>query len=112
MANPAMAGVRVSLVSRSSVELAPFRDFGSCSLVGPSVTRLSLSNSSIPGSVESATTPGNRGPNPLMQIIPGNLCNDLKSRNRAGDFDPSGEEPANRECVEGSERAPADRLEN
>jgi hypothetical protein len=64
------------------------------------------------GSTHPAASPGNCCPNPFVEIVPRDLGHDLKSRDRARDFDASGKEPADRKCVEGSKGTPADGLEN
>jgi hypothetical protein len=53
-----------------------------------------------------------RCPDPLVQIIPGNLGHDLETGNRPCDFDPARHEPADRKCIERPQRPPTDGLEN
>lgn len=62
--------------------------------------------------VQSAAPPGNSPPNTLVKIVPCNFCYDFEASNRAGNLDSSREKPADRERIQGSERTPADGLEN
>src|SRR5258708_869100 len=59
-----------------------------------------------------APAPGNGGPDALVEIVPGDFGRDLEPGNRARDLYPAGEKPADRERVERSQCAPADRLED
>src|SRR5665213_1380624 len=59
------------------------------------------------GDPRSASAPGNCRPDPLVQIIPGDLGDDLKAGDRTRDLDPARHEPADREGIQRSHRPPA-----
>src|SRR5260370_23022967 len=54
----------------------------------------------------SAPAPGNRRPDTLVKIIPGELGDDFEARDRTCDFDPACHEPADCKGVERAQRAP------
>ena len=56
--------------------------------------------------------PMDRRPDALVQIIPGDLGDDLEAGDRAGDLDPARQEPADRKGIERSQGAPTEGLEN
>jgi len=69
----------------------------------------------LPAQSQSCSTvpsPANGGPDSLVQVIPGDLGDELEPGNRAGDSDPAGQEPANNESVERPQHPPADGLDN
>src|SRR4030088_1996752 len=79
---------------------------------GDPIGRASRIDAGRDGRPRSAPAPGDGRPDAFVKVIPADFGYDLEGSNRTRDLDPARHEPADRKCVERSQRPPTDGLKH